>query len=199
MNLTQLLLFVPLVAGLYLAYHLIVKQGLPSQNIGKIISYFVGLFIVFTAIVWMTTSLLPGWINDMLQGTVNSAEWQRVLTTSEGIFNDAIGRDDTTTTFSTNGTTAPTTNTNPNPGATNGNGTNNGGTTNGGTGTTINPNNSENAIRTGPIEYEVQPGDNLTSIAAKYGVTLQQLRAANSQIHGDWIVAGQVIYIPASQ
>jgi LysM repeat protein len=45
--------------------------------------------------------------------------------------------------------------------------------------------------------YIVQPGDSFSSIASRYGLSVQQLWAANPQILNiNYIYAGQVIYIP---
>ena len=45
--------------------------------------------------------------------------------------------------------------------------------------------------------YIVQPGDTFSSIASRYGLSVQQLWAANPQILNiNYIYAGQVIYIP---
>ena len=44
-------------------------------------------------------------------------------------------------------------------------------------------------------EYIVVAGDNLTDIAARYGLTLAQLRALNPEIDGDIIWVGQVLKV----
>ena len=43
--------------------------------------------------------------------------------------------------------------------------------------------------------YTIQPGDTLASIAAKFGVTIQSLAAANNIANVDWIIAGQELII----
>ena len=46
--------------------------------------------------------------------------------------------------------------------------------------------------------YVVQPGDTFSSIASRYGLSVQQLWAANPQIWNiNYIYVGQVIYIPS--
>lgn len=47
----------------------------------------------------------------------------------------------------------------------------------------------------GDTTYTIQPGDNLTKIARKYGTTVELLRVANG-IRGDMIRAGQKLRIP---
>lgn len=48
----------------------------------------------------------------------------------------------------------------------------------------------------GPTGWTVDPGDNLTTIAARTGVTLAALKAANPGV-GDFIVPGQKLRLPA--
>jgi LysM repeat protein len=47
-----------------------------------------------------------------------------------------------------------------------------------------------------PARYVVQPGDNLTEIAARLGVTVQALQEANGIENPDAIYAGQVLAVP---
>ena len=61
MNLTELLKFLPLIIGVFLAYHLIVRQSLPSKKLGEMFTYFIGIVIVFIIISWLITSFLAGW------------------------------------------------------------------------------------------------------------------------------------------
>ena len=48
----------------------------------------------------------------------------------------------------------------------------------------------------GTVRYLIQPGDNLISISARYHVSVEALRDANS-ISGDLIVAGEYLLIPS--
>lgn len=49
----------------------------------------------------------------------------------------------------------------------------------------------------GTIRYLIQPGDTLITIAARYRVSVQSIRDANS-LSGDMIVAGEYLVIPQS-
>ena len=49
---------------------------------------------------------------------------------------------------------------------------------------------------TGPIQYTVQPGDSLTRIAAKYGVTVDAISRANNISDPNLIQIGQKLIIP---
>ena len=51
------------------------------------------------------------------------------------------------------------------------------------------------AVQQDLSEYVVVAGDNLTDIAAKYGLTLVQLRALNPEIDGDILWVGQVLKV----
>jgi LysM repeat protein len=46
--------------------------------------------------------------------------------------------------------------------------------------------------------YVVQPGDTLTRIAARYGITVSQLAAANGLGRNAWVYAGQSLTIPGT-
>lgn len=49
-------------------------------------------------------------------------------------------------------------------------------------------------------QYFTRPGDTLESIAAKAGISPQQLRDANPDLsHPDWLLQGQAITVPSSQ
>lgn len=51
-------------------------------------------------------------------------------------------------------------------------------------------------VPTGPIQYTVQPGDSLTRIAAKYGVTVDAISRANNISDPNLIQIGQKLIIP---
>jgi membrane-bound lytic murein transglycosylase D len=48
-----------------------------------------------------------------------------------------------------------------------------------------------------PLAYTVQPGDNLTRLAARYETTVANLQIANGMGTGDIILAGLTLIIPA--
>lgn len=52
------------------------------------------------------------------------------------------------------------------------------------------------AIRPGGSTYTIQPGDTLASIAAEFGLTLDDLHAANPDVEATSLFAGQVIKLP---
>jgi LysM repeat protein len=54
------------------------------------------------------------------------------------------------------------------------------------------------AAPTANTTYIVQPGDSLTRIAARYGVSVSQLAAANGLRWSSWVYAGQRLTIPGN-
>lgn len=48
-----------------------------------------------------------------------------------------------------------------------------------------------------PLAYTIQPGDTLTSLAARFETTVADLRIANGMGDGDTILAGLILIIPA--
>ena len=52
------------------------------------------------------------------------------------------------------------------------------------------------AHATGARDYVVQPGDTLTGIAARHGVSVSQLARANGQRWNSWVYVGQRLVIP---
>ncbi len=180
MNLTELLKFLPLIIGVFLAYHLIVRQSLPSKKLGEMLTYFIGILVVFVVVSWLITSFLAGWATDLLQAGTNSAEWQEFIQESEGVvdnaFNNRVGNGEQLAPQPTAVQVLVVTAT-PIPGQSQ---------------LTIPPVNRQ----TGPTQYTVVAGDTLTKIAQIYGVTPEDIRLANGII-GDLIQVGQVLIIPA--
>lgn len=180
MNLIELLNFLPLIIGVFLAYHLIIRQSLPSKKLGEMFTYFIGILVVFMVISWLITSFLAGWAVDLLQTGTSSNEWQDFIQESEGIVNDAFNSQNNQgnqpppqpTAVQVLVVTAT-----PIPGQ----------------GQLIAPPSSS---RSGPTQYTVVAGDTLTRIAQVYGVTPEDIRLANG-IVGDLIQVGQVLIIPA--
>lgn len=172
MNLTALLQFVPLAIGAFLAYHFIIREKLPSQSLGKILSYFIGVLIVLLAVGWFIRSYMPGWAARLLNTGTSSPEWQQLINTSEGIVNDAIEQSSGPVSQPTVvqvqppvvfPTTVPSVVTPSAPGQI--------------------------------IQYTVVPGDTLTSIAQRYNTTVQEIMRLNNLTSPDYIKAGDVLYI----
>lgn len=183
MNLTALLQFLPLLIGFFLAYHLIFKQNLPGKSIGSILTYFLGILIVFIAISWLITTFLAGWAADMLQaGTAD--DWGIVINQSEGIVEDAFATGDGSTSPETVQVQQPAQQiiiVTPVP---------NSGTSSGG----------DRAITTTTTQgttYTVVAGDTLTTIAQKFNTTVKKIAQVNGLANPNAIQPGQVLVIPS--
>jgi LysM repeat protein len=179
MNLPILLQFLPLIIGGFLAYHLIFKQQLPAKNLGAILTYFIGIIIVFLAVGWFIRTFLPGFATDLLQAGTDSPEWQQVIDASENIVDDAFNSDVGSATIQpTVVRVVPVVVTaTPIPGETD---------------LLIIPREES----TGPTLHTVATGDTLTNIALRYGTTVNEIMIANG-LTSDFIRVGQVLMIPA--
>jgi len=183
MNLTELLNFIPLIIGGFLAYHLIFKQNLPGKNLAQILTYFIGVIIVLVVLGWLILSFLPGWVGDLISaGTAPDSGWTDVIDDSETIIQDAFGSNP----VSTAPTAQPTAVQVLVP-------------------VTVAPNtipidgiNLESVPRVGPTSYTVVAGDTLNSIARRFGVTVNDLRLANGIPQSSALITvGQQLVIPA--
>ncbi len=184
MNLTELLKFLPLIIGVFLAYHLIVRQSLPSKKLGEMLTYFIGILIVFGVISWLITSFLAGWATDLLQAGTNSVEWQEFIRESESVvqdaFNNSGGNSGQRPVVQPTVVPVIVVTATPMPGQS----------------FFVVPPVGQPQPRTGPVQYTVVAGDTLTKIGQMYGVTPEDIRLANG-IVGDLIQVGQVLIIPA--
>lgn len=171
LNLGNLLLFIPLIAGLILAYHLIFKVQLPGQGIWKIVTYFIGIVIVLVGVYFIIAQIFASFTNELLDAGA-SPEWQEVMNKSSAIIDSAFGTDPVDG-GSGGGAPAPTPTTpaiivlTPTP-----------------------PGNSGQGVY-----YTVVQGDTLSSIAARFGTTVPAIMQANG-LTSDLIYVGQVLYIP---
>lgn len=194
MNLTALVAFIPLIVGILMAYHLVYKQQLPTKNLLQIVSYFLGVLVVFFGISLFITNFLAGWANELLETSATSAEWQEFLTTSGDIVRDAFGINDEPETAPVviaptvpppvviYPTTSPQTiivlTPTPAPGG-----------VAPGTGQSPPPS-------SGSTTYIVVAGDTLFEIAQRFGTTTGAIMAANG-LTSELIYPGQVLIIPA--
>jgi LysM repeat protein len=172
LNLGNLLLFIPLIAGLVLAYHLIFKVQLPGQGLWKIVTYFIGIVIVMVGVYFIVAQIFASFTNELLDAGA-SPEWQEVMNKSSAIIDSAFS-----TGSSSGGGAPPPTPTTPSvivitatpPGG-----------SGGGSGQVI--------------YYTVVQGDTLTSIASRFGTSVQAIKTANG-LTSDLIYVGQVLVIP---
>ena len=176
LSLGNLLVFVPLILGMILAYHLIFKVNLPGQGIWKIVTYFFGLLIVVIGVYFIIAQLFFSFANELLYAG-DSPEWQQFMNTSSAIIDSAFSPD--TGSGSSGGGAPQATPTTPaiiiiTP-------TPIGGNSGGGSGT--------------GVTYTVVQGDTLSSIASRFGTTVPAIMQANG-LTSDLIYVGQVLLIP---
>lgn len=183
MNLTELLKFVPLIIGAFLAYHLIFKLQLPNKSLGSIFTYFVGIVIVFLAVSWLITTFLADWANDLLDAGTSGAEWQQFISDSEDVVDNAFAdTDNANQTTETQQQPAPVeivVTATPIPGG-------------------VNAGQLEGS--SGPTTYTVVAGDTLYGIAQRFGVTVDAIRVANNIPAGqaNKIRVGDQLIIPGT-
>lgn len=178
LNLGNLLLFIPLIAGLILAYHLIFKVQLPGQGLWKIITYFIGIVIVLVGVYFIIAQIFASFTNELLDAGA-SQEWQQVMNKSEAIIDSAFGTDPSD--GNAGGSAPPPTQAPPSiivltPTPTGGNSGGGSGSSNG-------------------VYYTVVQGDTLSGIANRFGTTVTAIMEANG-LTSDIIYVGQVLLIP---
>ena len=193
MNLVELLKFAPLIIGGVLAYHLIFKQNLPSKNIGAILTYFIGIIIVFFAVSWLITTQLANWANDLLDvGTEGGTGWTEFVDDSEKVIDGAFSDTDSGSAQAP----APT----PVVQAVDSSGNGNSVVTDPPLGQ-AGGSNGTSGIQTAPgvaTSYTVAPGDTLNKVSRQYDVTVDQIRQVNGiPPNSDHIIVGQILTIPA--
>ena len=178
MNLTELLKFLPLIIGAFLAYHLIFRQKLPAENLGAILTYFLGTLIVFIAISWLITTFLADWATDLLEAGTTSTEWQQFMDASENVVENAFSANPQPAAQPTVVQVVPLIITaTPGPGG------------------VVSP--DQPAVIIGPTEHLVKTGDTLYGIAQQYGTTVNAIMAVNG-LTNYIIQPGQVLKIPAA-
>ncbi len=179
MDLANLLILVPPAVALAWLAHLLFRKELAKESLGKIISYFIGVLIIFIAIAWIVDSFFIPWVNDRLINASNSTDLQQSILIIEGVIDDSF---DTTGTGST---LVPTPGPTPiiiyvTPVSTSPGG-----------GGAAQPTTGE-----WPKQHTVQPGETLSAIGQKYGVTYEAIMQANGL--DNWtIFPGQTLLIPA--
>lgn len=185
MDLLALFPFFLLGLGLLWALWLIFKRDLLSQNLGKLVSYFIGVIITFAVIGWLVDSFLPGWLASRLRNTANSNDVQAIEELGRQIWNEATqgNRPMPTTQPTAAPTAAPTVAPTEAPTA-----VPTVAPTSEGGGGEINP--------SGGQTYVVQKGDTLYSLSKRFGVSIEMIQKANNLGNSTDIKAGQTLIIP---
>ncbi|MEM7801206.1 MAG: LysM peptidoglycan-binding domain-containing protein [Chloroflexota bacterium] len=183
MDLATLLTFIPLGIGIAWLFNLIFRKDLASQNLGSIISYFLGVLIIVLLVGYLIDNLLPSWLNNRVTSSRANVELREFI-------NTVVVEPSTMTDGGTVQIVAPPTQVlvpeivTPVPAGQNQPPV---------AGVADQPQNSV----AGSGTHVVQPGETLTSIANRYGVDINVLRQVNNRVGSDYIYAGETLIIPA--
>ncbi|MCA9897582.1 MAG: LysM peptidoglycan-binding domain-containing protein [Ardenticatenaceae bacterium] len=179
MDFLELLKFAPLILGFaFIAFLLFRKDPFSSFNLGKLITYFIGVLITFYVVGWFVDSYVFSWANARLESADTSTEFQEFKDRSEQILDNSLN--DTTT--STSVQAQPTAvqvqtvivTATPVPGS----------------------GNPVARPESGPTQYTVVAGDTLFGIAQRYSTSVNDIMVVNG-LTSHTIIPGQVLNIPA--
>lgn len=180
MDFLELLKFAPLILGFaFIAFLLFRKDPFSSFNLGKLITYFIGVLITFFVVGWLVDSFVFAWANDRLENADTSVEFQEFKNRSEQILDNSFNDETNTTVVQPQSTTVVTTlivTATPTPGSTD---------------PELRP-----GTGMGPTQYTVVPKDTLFGIAQRYHTTVNDIMVVNG-LTSHTIIPGQVLNIPA--
>ena len=179
MDFLELLKFAPLILGFaFIAFLLFRKDAFSSFNLGRLVTYFIGVLITFFVVGWFVDSFVFSWANERLENADNSVQFQEFKERSERIIDDSFNNETNTTVVQPQPTTVITTQivvtATPPPGSTD---------------PILRP-------ETGPTQYTVVLNDTLFSIAQRYHTTVNDIMIVNG-LTSHTIIPGQVLNIPA--
>jgi hypothetical protein len=176
MDFLELLKFAPLIIGFsFIAFLLFRKDAFSSFNLGKLITYFIGVLITFFVVGWFVDSFVFSWANDRLENADNSVQFQEFKDRSERIIDNSFSNETNTTVIRPQPTTVITTQ----------------------VVVTATPGSPNPVVRPeGPTQYTVVAGDTLFGIAQRYSTTVNDIMVVNG-LTSHTIIPGQVLNIPA--
>ena len=179
MDFLELLKFAPLILGFaFIGFLLFRKDAFSSFNLGKLITYFIGVLITFFVVGWFVDSFVFSWANERLENADSSIQFQEFKDRSERIIDNSFNDEANTVVVQPQPTTVITTQiivtATPPPGS------------------------SDPLIRpeSGPTQHTVVSGDTLFGIAQKYHTTVNDIMVVNG-LTSHTIMPGQVLNIPA--
>lgn len=176
MNIEAIITLFLIVVGLVWGFWLIFKRDLMQNQLGKLLSYFVGVVVTLLLVMWLASQFLPWWAVKLVQNTQDSPNVKALTTVSTDLWNE-LGNP------IINLTPQPQQppNTPPNP--------------------TISPisapagSTSQTVPIGGSRTHVVKQGDNLYRLGLLYGTTIKAIQDLN-HLDGDKIVIGQTLIIP---
>lgn len=177
MNIMALLPAFLVLMGIGWAVWLIFKRDLLSQNIVKLLTYFLGVVITFIVIGWLIDTFLPQWTLQRLITARNSPEVATIETIGREMWQEAIGRPGAPQPIAP----APTLSPAPTPVA----------------GEQAPVTSQGAGLRTGERSHAVVKGDNLYRLSIRFGVSVAAIQQRNGLGTSTNIKVGQVLIIPA--
>ncbi len=171
------------VLGIVWAVWLIFKRDLLSQNIIKLLTYFLGVVITFIIIGWLVDTFLPQWTLQRLLTARSSGNVDAIETIGREMWQEAIGQPGATQpiVITTPIAPAPTTSPAPVPGS----------------GDEVPVRSQSGTLGVGEQTYTVVRGDTLYRISNRFGVSIAAIQQRNGLGTSTNIQAGQVLIIPA--
>ena len=164
------------------AFWLIFKLNLSNINLGKLLSYFVGVILTLLVVLWITSWFLPWWAVRLVQGTRQSATVQELQVAGAELLKEIAAAPGTVITVAPVippqqppivVTATPTISPLPTP-----------------------ETGSIQSLQFGTERtHIVQSGDTLYNISRRYGVSVEQLQQRNN-ITGNIIRVGEQLIIP---
>ena len=98
MDFLELLKFAPLILGFaFIAFLLFRKDAFSSFNLGRLVTYFIGVLITFFVVGWFVDSFVFSWANERLENADNSVQFQEFKERSERIIDDSFNNETNTT------------------------------------------------------------------------------------------------------
>ena len=176
MNIEAIITFFLIVVGLVWGFWLIFKRDLMQNQIGKLLSYFLGVVVTLLLVMWLASRFLPWWAVKLVQNTQQSPSVKALTDVSTQLWND-LGN----VTISLTPQPQQPPNTSPNP--------------------TISPVSAPagSTSQTVPLgstrTHVVQQGDTLYRLSRLYGTTVDAIKQRNN-LPDNTIRIGQTLTIP---
>ena len=180
MNFGQLAPLLVFAAALAWLGYLIFRKDLASRSLVNILTYFIGVIIIFLAVGWVVDFFLLSWANARLQNAESNPEWVDLVNTTDQILDRSFADPGTEGNPSSVQVVPIVVTATPFYGAPP-------------VVITTVPN---QAGPTSGRTYTVMQGDTLSTIAPRFNTTVQAIMVANNITNPNLIYPGQVLNIP---
>lgn len=175
MNIEAIITLFLIVVGLVWGFWLIFKRDLMQNQIGKLLSYFLGVVVTLLLVMWLASQFLPWWAVRLVQNTTDSPNVKALTDVSTELWNE-LGNP------SINLTPEPT-----QPPVSPGPGTSPVAVPQGSS--------SQTVPLSGTRTHVVQQGDTLYRLSRLYGTSVDAIKQRNN-LTDDTIKIGQTLIIP---